>query len=345
MGIKNLNKLIRNRCPEVFEEKDISDFSFKKIAIDTSLYVCKYKVIYGDEWFKNIFWLIAKLREEDIHSVFIFDSGAPKEKDVERQERKQQQQFLKDKIFNLETALDIYRKTKNISPVLEKYTTKRFLTNHTELSIDKVELDISKYKRQVITKSTEDFKLVKKLLDILKIPYYDAPMEAECLASDLCKRGIIDGVLSEDTDCLTYGSSILISKFNPTTGKYIEISFENLLKKLKLSNDQFIDLCIMCGCDYNKNIPKIGPITSYNLILQYKSIEGVETNTELNTDILNYKRSRELFKNYERMSLSSVPYCGIPDKKEVLIFLKENGVFITEEYVEKSFIHTVFVFE
>ena len=50
MGIKNLNVFLRKNCPEVYEEIHISEYAYKKVAIDTSLFLCKYKAIYGEKW-------------------------------------------------------------------------------------------------------------------------------------------------------------------------------------------------------------------------------------------------------------------------------------------------------
>ena len=47
------------------------------------------------------------------------------------------------------------------------------------------------------------------------------------------------------------------------------------MESLGLTEEQFIDFCIMCGCDYNKNIPKVGPANSYTLIKEHKSIDNL----------------------------------------------------------------------
>ena len=80
MGIHDLNKFLRSQCPSVFEEIHISEYSYKKVAIDTSLYMCKFKVLYGDDWLSAFLNLVACLRRQNVHCVFIFDSGSPFEK-------------------------------------------------------------------------------------------------------------------------------------------------------------------------------------------------------------------------------------------------------------------------
>lgn len=38
---------------------------------------------------------------------------------------------------------------------------------------------------------------------------------------------------------------------------------------------QFIDLCILCGCDYCESIRGIGPVRALQYVQQYKSIEEI----------------------------------------------------------------------
>jgi flap endonuclease-1 len=42
-----------------------------------------------------------------------------------------------------------------------------------------------------------------------------------------------------------------------------------------MDTKQFVDLCILCGCDYTYNIGGIGPVTSYKLLKELGNIEGV----------------------------------------------------------------------
>ena len=55
----------------------------------------------------------------------------------------------------------------------------------------------------------------------------------------------------------------------------MEIDLEVMLQELELSMDKFIDLCIMCGCDYANNIRGIGAVRALSLIKQHGSVEAV----------------------------------------------------------------------
>ena len=198
---------------------------------------------------------------------------------------------------------------------------------------------IEKMRSNILDISKEDFVLTKELFKILNIPFYDAPLEAETMCSDLCKRGLVDGVLSEDTDVLAYGSPIFLTKIDTTLDTCIRISYEEVLKELDMSSDEFLDLCIMFGCDYNKNIPKVVIETSFKYIKNYGLLEEIEKNTKHDTTILNYKRTRELFREYPQYKIDTVPYCGVPNFEDLKKFVKENNLNIRFENLEKSFIH------
>jgi len=55
---------------------------------------------------------------------------------------------------------------------------------------------------------------------------------------------------------------------------------EKVLQGLGITYDQFIDLCILLGCDYCGNIKGIGPKKSVELIKQYGSIEEILQNID-----------------------------------------------------------------
>lgn len=60
--------------------------------------------------------------------------------------------------------------------------------------------------------------------------------------------------------------------------------------------DEFIDLCILLGCDYMKKISGIGPVKAYDMILKNgKSLEGV------------VKHIRILNKNPKRKQIMEIP--------------------------------------
>ena len=145
--------------------------------------------------------------------------------------------------------------------------------------------------------------------------------------------------MSEDTDVLAYSTPVFLTKIDVFNDKCVRIHHNRVLEALELSKEQFLDLCIMFGCDYNKNIPKIGPETSYKYIRKFGSIEEIENKLELNVSILNHIRTRELFTGYEEIDLNSVHFCGSPDLISLHKFIVDNNLNINLEKLKKDFTH------
>lgn len=354
MGITNLNKFMRNTCPEIFEQIHISEYSFKKVAIDISLYLCKFKSSCGDRWLSAFINLIACLRKNEVHCVFIYDSGCVPEKEAERKERATQRAKLEHRVYKLEEAMEKFNLSGEIDPILIELYEKRNKTiepkrllRKTQDNIDMkfIESAVIKMRSHILEICSDDFLLTKELFKILNVPYFDAPLEAETTASDLCKRGLVDAVLSEDTDVLAYACPIFLSKINTTDGTCIRIKYPHLLSSLELTSDEFLDLCIMCGTDYNKNIFRVGPEKSYKYIKQYSTIEAISKhNPNLDITILNHIRGRFLFRNYEQMNIK-IPYCGSPEFQTLSDFVFKHNIRCSIEGLKSSFIHSTIIVE
>lgn len=83
---------------------------------------------------------------------------------------------------------------------------------------------------------------------------------------------------SDDMDTLCFDTPILLKKLMLSEQKkepVQEIDLQKALEGLSFDRDQFIDLCILLGCDYCDTIPKVGPTTALKLIREHKSIEKV----------------------------------------------------------------------
>lgn len=134
--------------------------------------------------------------------------------------------------------------------------------------------------------SGKDVKACKRLLSSIGVPFVEAPSEAEAQCARMCMDGLVYGVATEDMDALAFGTPILIRNIfgssavagvSPTMKHCItEIHLEKAISQLGLdSMEQFVDLCIMCGCDYAGTIPGIGPVRALKGIREHGNIDGV----------------------------------------------------------------------
>lgn len=102
--------------------------------------------------------------------------------------------------------------------------------------------------------------------------------------------GLAYATASEDMDSLTFGTTVLLRGFNSKKEPIVQIELPVLLSQFGMTMPQFIDLCILCGCDYTTNISGIGPVKAFNYILDFECIETVLEKIESDNDNPNKKK-------------------------------------------------------
>lgn len=355
MGLKSgWNNFLRDTCPEVFEEIHISEYGFKKVAIDISLYMHKFKAVCGERWLSAFINLISSLRRNEIHCVFIFDGKAPPEKKGEQDRRRTDRKKMEKQLCELEQAFKEYQKTGVIEKILSDLYSRRRSPSHVRLlgkkagrgvDMEWVEKKLEQRRNQLYDIGPDDFEKAKVLFGILKVPFYTAPWEAEKMCSKLCIDGKVDAVLSEDTDVMAYAAPVFLTKFDSSKDTCVRIQNNALMEGLELDAKQLLDLCIMCGTDYNPNIPRVGSKTAYKHILKHGSLDQITEKTNIDTSMLNYKRVIQLFTEFENYGLESIPFCGQPDFEKLQQFIIKYNVQVNIEKLYKDFIHNVIIYD
>ena len=124
--------------------------------------------------------------------------------------------------------------------------------------------------------------MARQLIEELKrmnIPYVVAPYEADAQLAYLEQKGIINGVLSEDSDLLVFGVKRLLTKLDQH-GDCVEISRDDFASCREVSfvgwtDAEFRRMAILSGCDYLPNINKMGLRTAYSYVRKYKNPEKI----------------------------------------------------------------------
>jgi exonuclease-1 len=124
--------------------------------------------------------------------------------------------------------------------------------------------------------------MARQLIDELKktgVQYIVAPYEADAQMVYLERRGIIDGIISEDSDLLVFGAKCLLTKLDQY-GNCIEINKADFCacREISLtgwSDTEFRRMAILSGCDYLASINNMGLKTAYRMVRKHKTIEKV----------------------------------------------------------------------
>ncbi|KAI1812821.1 DNA-repair protein rad2 [Poronia punctata] len=138
--------------------------------------------------------------------------------------------------------------------------------------------DVEKFSRRTVRVTREHNAECQQLLKLMGVPYIIAPTEAEAQCAVLARAGKVYAAASEDMDTLCFDSPILLRHltFSEQRKEPIqEIAVDRVLEGLRMDRTQFVDLCILLGCDYLDPIPKIGPSTALKLMRDHGTLEKV----------------------------------------------------------------------
>lgn len=306
MGIKNLKVILNQKCKLAINTRKLDSYRGMILGIDISIFLYKY-LYNNNDHLEGLTRLTLKLLKNQITPLFVFDGKPPKEKYETLQNRREKRDFMNIKKNLIENCINFDRSSfdtfknfvlKYINEVNDLYiitdTEIEHLFNQTN---DNLKKDYDKINKKIIYVTPQHIESSKKLFDLFGIKYIYAPCEAESLLALLCKNNYIDGCISEDMDILPNGGHLFLRNFNADKNYIDEYCLQGILDNLNITNEQFIDLCILCGCDYTSKINGMGPITAYKLILKFSNIENfIENNDKfIIPENFNYIKARKLF--------------------------------------------------
>ena len=193
MGIRHLNKYLRDKCPDSIRVLNMADLEGKRIAIDISIYLYKYE---GDNMLlENMYLMLSIFRHHNIIPIFIFDGKPPPEKKELLIKRKEDKQEAQKEYEKLQKSLD---------------------NNDDFDDSEKQEIvaTMDQLKKQFIHINKDKIESVKELIRAYGATYYDAPGEADELCALLVLKKKVWACLSEDMDLFVYGCPRVLRYFS-----------------------------------------------------------------------------------------------------------------------------------
>jgi len=148
----------------------------------------------------------------------------------------------------------------------------------------------------------------KRLLDLMGIPWIQAPSEGEAQAAHLAKKRDADFCASQDYDSLLFGAPQLVRNVTisgrrklPRKNVYIEVVPEivelgKVFSELGITHEQLVDIGLLVGTDFNpEGVKGIGPKTALQLIKEHGSLEKLLPNLKEATFPVEPAKIREIF--------------------------------------------------
>ncbi len=201
----------------------------------------------------GLFYRTVNLIEHGISPVYIFDGRPPK---------------LKERTLR------------------EREAVKAKFTKEWQEAVKRGDLSTA-FKKSVMTSRLEKAMVpdAHHLLELLGVPWIEAPSEGEAQAAHMAKQGRCFAAASQDYDSLLFGSSRLVinltvagKRYYPKRGIAVDlipelVELEKVLSQLKLSREELIDVAMLVGTDFNEGVYGIGPKRALQMIRKFHSLE------------------------------------------------------------------------
>lgn len=113
------------------------------------------------------------------------------------------------------------------------------------------------------------------MLRLFGIPYITAPMEAEAQCAELVSLGLVEGIITDDSDVFLFGGlRVFKNMFNQS--KTVEcFLLSDLARELGLDRDTLIRLAYLLGSDYVEGLPGVGPVVAMELLKEFPGEDGL----------------------------------------------------------------------
>lgn len=114
----------------------------------------------------------------------------------------------------------------------------------------------------------------QQLLKLFGLPYITAPMEAEAQCAELVTLGLVDGIVTDDSDIFLFGGTrVYKNMFNQA--KFVECYLTtDLEREFDLTRQKLIRIAHLLGSDYTEGLPGVGPVTALEILSEFP--EGLE---------------------------------------------------------------------
>ena len=226
MGIKHLNRFVKQECPDAIRHIAFADLAGKVVVVDASIYM--YRFLADQALLENMYTMVSLLQMHDIVPVFIFDGKPPDEK-----------RNLLNKRKYLKRAAEI------------KY-------NHAKVQMelsccrdeDATHL-LKTLRRRFIRVCDADFERVKTLLHALGVNYIVAPGEADAMCAQMVLKRKAHACMSDDTDMFVYGCPRVLRHLNLMDETVTMYDMSKILNMLGITMTEFRQICVVSGTDYN----------------------------------------------------------------------------------------------
>lgn len=338
MGIKGGASLINSNSKTFTGNLEDCIPRNTRVCIDASEFIYRSLIKQGNNHVSGCLNLLEKLFRSGILPLFVFDGTPPAEKQFVTDERRKSRARAHEKLTKLNEDTKVLQKVydtistdssavASLSSSLTEEEYNTLVAHDTEQPTDEtIKTKITEHmtniaesaereRRKTVKLSDRQIRDIMTLLDMFAIPYMALDIEADVVCAKLVKFGFVDYCISNDVDLLAFGCTKIIRNMKFRDDEIEVFDYNQIINDMDLTHEQFIDLCIMLGCDYTPRIIGIKSDLALALIKKYKCIEAILENFDtINIELdatepgkfiklpenFTYQRARNIFNDHDQ---------------------------------------------
>ena len=116
---------------------------------------------------------------------------------------------------------------------------------------------------------------VAALLELFGLPVVYAPMEAEAQCAALEAAGLVDGIVTDDSDAFLFGARVVYRHLFDDTHHVEEYRADDLAARWGVTRDDLIRSALLLGSDYCEGVAGIGPVNAAEIITAFPGDDGL----------------------------------------------------------------------
>jgi len=145
---------------------------------------------------------------------------------------------------------------------------------------ERIEREMKRQNRDMDT-VTDEMKLeIISLIKLFGIPYVDAVSEAEAECVALEDLGLVDGIVTEDSDAFVFGAKTVYRNIFDDQ-KFVEVyKAEDAWRELGLGRNQMVALAMLLGGDYTDGVKGVGIVNAMEILQVFDTSLNVKSGLE-----------------------------------------------------------------
>jgi flap endonuclease-1 len=245
MGSSKTGKLIKIRAQAAIKEYDFSHYVSKSLVIDLFQWLYRFKIEMikqnkecTEDMLLCLWTKINKMLLSGILPIVVTDGKPPDLKRRVLEKRREKKEIAKAKLDDSQGD-DIKEQLK--------------------------------FKKRCASLKYEEIDGSIKFMECLGFSVVKSRGEADpqCAGINIADKAY--GVISDDWDTLIFGAKKMITNFNfNMKSKIVEYDRDKILSELDITQDQFVELAIVLGCDYCDGISVVGVDKEREVIILYE---------------------------------------------------------------------------